>query len=168
MKGWIILTVGLLLLVAYVFRKRIKRFINLAMSKYSHFTYSEFDSPDKPGSGEKNMNKEFIRRLDKARELAGIPFKIVSGYRTESYNTKVGGAKTSAHMSGYAADIDYTTEEEKVTILKALRAMDFNRFGIRTGASGSSIHVDMDPTKSKYVVWGYDGIDPTPNPFALA
>ncbi len=168
MKGWTILAVGLLFLVVYLFRGRIIRFIRLSMSGFKYFTYEEFDSPDEPGSGQKNMSKEFIRRLDGAREIADIPFKIISGYRTEAHNTKVGGAKTSSHMAGLAADIDYDTEEQKVAILKALRQMDFNRFGIRTGASGSSIHVDMDPTKSAYAVWGYSGVAPTPNPFNLA
>ncbi len=168
MKGWWILAGGLLLLVAYVFRRQIKILYNLSMSGFKYFSYSEFDSPDVPGSGEKNMSKEFIRRLDAAREIAGVPFKILSGYRTEAHNTEVGGASTSSHMSGLGADIDYSTEEEKIAILTGLRKMDFKRFGIRTGASGSSIHVDMDPDKSQYVVWGYDDVAPTPNPFTLA
>ena len=121
------------------------------------------------------MSREFIRRLDAARGLTksqefpeGVAFKIISGYRSPSHNTSVGGSADSAHLSGLAADIDYTTEEEKIAILKALRKMDFKRFGIRTGASGSSIHVDMDESKNQYVVWGYKGVDPTPNPFTLA
>lgn len=166
MKGWIILGVATLLM-AYIYRRRLRRFFNLIMSKYKYFTYSEFDSPDEPGSGEKHMNKEFIRRLDAARDIAGVPFKILSGYRTPTHNKKVGGTKTSAHLTGLAVDIDYTTEQEKIAILKALRKLDFKRFGIRTGTSGSSIHVDMDETKSQYVVWGYQGVDPTPNPFSL-
>ena len=168
MKGWMVLAVALLLLGAYVFRKRLKRFYNLIMSGYKYFSYAEFDSPDKPGSGEKHMSKELIRRLDGAREIAGVPFKILSGYRTEAHNTKVGGVANSSHLSGLAADIDYSTEEEKVAILTGLRKMDFNRFGIRTGASGSSIHVDIDPDKSQYVVWGYNNVAPAPNPFSLA
>jgi len=176
MKDWILgLLVILFIVGVFVFRKRLRRFFNLLMSKYQYFTFSEFDSPDEPGSGEKHMSREVIRRLDAARGLTkskefpeGVAFVILSGYRTPSHNSSVGGVANSTHLSGLGVDIDYNTEAEKIAILKALRKMDFKRFGIRTGASGSSIHVDIDEGKSQYVVWGYDGVDPTPNPFTLA
>ena len=47
-----------------------------------HFTFEEFDSPDYPGSGEKFMDREFLDCLDEARDIAGVQFKINSGYRT--------------------------------------------------------------------------------------
>ena len=53
-----------------------------------HFKTAEFDSPDLAGSGE-NMNEDFLRMLDNARDLAGIPFKINSGYRTEAKNNAI-------------------------------------------------------------------------------
>ncbi len=146
------------------------------MSKYEYFTLAEFDSPDAPGSGEQHMDREFVRRLDLARGATksnkfpdGIPFVIVKGggYRTPAYNAEIGGAKLSEHMDGQAADIDYTTIEERNEILKALVKLGFNRFGIRTGASGSSIHVDSDKNKKQYIVWGYEGVSPGVNPFAL-
>ena len=49
-----------------------------------YFKLSEFDSPDLKGSGS-NMNYTFLEKLDQARGLAGIPFKITSGFRTEAY-----------------------------------------------------------------------------------
>ena len=42
------------------------------------------------GSGEA-MDKEFLSRLDQARSLADIPFRITSGYRSEAHNLKVVG-----------------------------------------------------------------------------
>jgi hypothetical protein len=33
-----------------------------------------------PGSGYKYMDREFIEMLDEARDIAGIRFKILSGY----------------------------------------------------------------------------------------
>ena len=50
-----------------------------------HFSINEFDSPDLPNSG-LNMDNDFLQMLDMAREIANIPFKINSGYRTEEYN----------------------------------------------------------------------------------
>jgi hypothetical protein len=55
-----------------------------------YFSYAEFDSPDFPDSGN-NMDKHFLRLLDNARQIAGIPFKINSGFRTPKHNEKVGG-----------------------------------------------------------------------------
>lgn len=42
--------------------------------------------------------------LDPLREAWGSGIKITSGYRCKALNTAIGGAKASAHMSGYAAD----------------------------------------------------------------
>ena len=53
--------------------------INVVMN-LKHFTYEEFDSPDLPGSGFANMDRNFLEMLDYAREIAGIPFKINSAY----------------------------------------------------------------------------------------
>ncbi|HQF10662.1 MAG TPA: D-Ala-D-Ala carboxypeptidase family metallohydrolase [Paludibacteraceae bacterium] len=115
-----------------------------------YFTYSEFDSPDEPGSGKK-MKASTLNKLDKAREYAGIPFIINSGYRTAQHNAKVGGVKDSAHTEGYAADIraDATSY---ATILAALIKAGFKRIGLENG----SIHADDDPDKPTPAVWLYD------------
>ena len=55
---------------------------------FKYFKYKEFDCKSGNGKGE-NMNKEFICMLDDAREIAGIPFKITSGYRTPEYNKQL-------------------------------------------------------------------------------
>ena len=48
--------------------------------RYQYFHISEFDSPDEPGSGA-GMSHKFLRMLDEARDIAGVPCKINSGYR---------------------------------------------------------------------------------------
>ena len=58
-----------------------------------YFKYEEFDSPDVSGSG-KYMDADFLKMLDNARDIAGIPFKINSGWRKtelEPYRWKSGG-----------------------------------------------------------------------------
>ena len=50
-----------------------------------YFTFDEFDSPDQPGSGEM-MDLDFLAMLDEARDCAGIPFVITSGFRSVSHN----------------------------------------------------------------------------------
>jgi uncharacterized protein YcbK (DUF882 family) len=115
-----------------------------------HFKLSEFDSPDAIGSGSQ-MKPEFLQRLDNARSLAGVPFKINSGYRTKAHNAKVGGVDDSSHCGGWAADIAATSGTIKFQIVNALLKAGFTRVGI----ASSFIHVDCDPTKPAQVIWTY-------------
>ena len=76
-----------------------------------YFKISEFDCPLEKDSGEK-MEIGFILKLDKCRELAGIPFKITSGYRSKEYNESlikkgIKASKNSSHLKGLAA-VSYT------------------------------------------------------------
>jgi uncharacterized protein YcbK (DUF882 family) len=122
-----------------------------------YFKLSEFDSPDLPGSGS-NMKPEFLQRLDNARGIAGVPFKINSGFRTISHNKSLiarglPAAKDSAHTLGYAADIAVSTTDnrERFKVLNALLQAGFTRIGI----ARTYIHCDCDPSKDKEVVWLY-------------
>lgn len=116
----------------------------------SYFRYSEFDSPDIPDSG-RNMQPSFLRMLNHARQIAGIPFKINSGFRSEEHNEKVGGSENSSHLRGYAADIHAISSTYRYEILSALLQAGFTRIGI----ANTFIHVDNDPIKTQKVIWTY-------------
>ena len=116
----------------------------------TYFKITEFDSPDEVGSGYR-MNKDFIRRLDTARGIAGIPFKINSVYRTAAHNEKVGGRVGSSHKKGLAADIRYYGSRERYLILNALMQVGINRIGI----AKTFIHCDVDKNKDEDVIWLY-------------
>ena len=115
-----------------------------------HFTLSEFDSPDAPGSGAK-MKPEFLQRLDNARSIAKIPFGINSGFRTIAHNAKVGGVDSSSHTQGWAADISCKDGAKRWIMINALLKAGINRIGV----SSSFIHADCDPTKPANVIWTY-------------
>ncbi len=121
------------------------------MKANNYFDPPEFDSPDQPGSGAEMMQPLFIDKLTYARTMAGIPFRINSGYRTPAHNEKVGGLSTSSHLKGYAADIACTGNEARALILQALFAAGFSRIGI----AQTFIHVDCDPDKYICRVWVY-------------
>ena len=106
-----------------------------------YFTHAEFDSPDSPDSGS-NMDESFLRMLDSAREAAGTPFKINSGFRTPKHNKKVGGSENSSHLRGFAADIHVTSNSTRYVILEALlnsrnkKAQELVRQGLRLYVNG--------------------------------
>ena len=116
---------------------------------FKFFSFSEFDCPSLPDSG-KNMDINFIYKLEHARELAGIPFKITSGYRTKEHNAEVGGVPNSSHLVGVAADIAVSSGNERYIILNALIKAGFKRIGI----AKTFIHCDLSETKSNSV-WTY-------------
>ena len=118
--------------------------------RLQHFHISEFDSPDELGSGA-GMSRKFLKMLDEARELAGVPFKINSGYRSVAHNKKVGGLENSSHLIGVAADISCDTSSKRYRILASLIAVGFTRVGI----AETFIHVDNDATKTPGVAWTY-------------
>jgi uncharacterized protein YcbK (DUF882 family) len=115
----------------------------------NYFSLSEFDSPDLPNSG-KNMDSNFLYKLDHARDIAGISFKITSGYRTKEHNAEVGGVPNSSHLIGVAADIAVGGGHERYVILSALIKAGFRRIGV----AKTFIHCDTDDSKPNSV-WTY-------------
>ena len=115
-----------------------------------NFKTSEFDSPDEIGSGNL-MDKRFLEMLDNAREIAGVSFRITSGYRSKSHNKKVGGVPQSSHRLGKACDIACTSSRHRFKIVNALIEAGFNRIGI----AKNFIHVDNDNNKVGQVIWTY-------------
>ena len=119
----------------------------------NHFKISEFDSPDLEGSGQK-MDRVFLKLLDQARDRAGVPFKILSGYRTIEHNLLVNGKKNSSHLFGLAADIFLPkNSRDRFLIINALLEVGLNRIGINF--KGRFVHVDMDRSKDENVLWTY-------------
>lgn len=122
--------------------------------KFQYFSYDEFDSPLQEGSGQL-MSDELISMLDHARDLAGVEFKITSGYRIEAdiYRLKKAGYKVSSkssHLKGLAADIA-CNNSTRYNILESLLKVGFNRIGI----GSTFIHVDIDPDKPPFTIWTY-------------
>ena len=125
-------------------------------SPFKYFKWSEFDCNSGKAKGIDNMNFEFVTLLDKAREIAGIPFKVNSGFRTPEYNIELAKrgfkvAKNSPHMKGMAADISTTTSRQRYKVMSALMEVGFKRIGIGEGF----IHCDNDGSKSQDIIWTY-------------
>lgn len=74
---------------------------NAKVGKY--FKLAEFACKD--GSPVVFIDSYLVEILDILRTKIGKPVFITSGYRTPTWNEKVGGAKYSYHIRGRAADI---------------------------------------------------------------
>lgn len=121
---------------------------------HKYFDLSEFDCDYEPGSG-KQMNTKFLNKLAIARDIAGIPFVVTSGYRTLKKNTdliKAGypAVLDSAHLKGVAADIE-ANAKTRFTLVAALMKAGF----VRIGVAKTFIHVDNDTTKPQQRLWTY-------------
>jgi uncharacterized protein YcbK (DUF882 family) len=110
----------------------------------AHFSSHEFR--DKR-TGEVQVATRLVERLERLRTICrGRPLTIVSGYRSASTNTAVGGAKRSQHLYGRAVDIPsgYATEAQA-------RAAGFRGIGL---SAQWAVHLDVRPTL-RVVTWRY-------------
>lgn len=89
-----------------------------------HFKPSEFSDPE-------SMSYQLLVRLDSARSLAGIPFKINSSTREGS----------PSHSTGHAVDISALTSYKRFLIVSSLIKVGFTRIGAYT----HHVHVDDAP-----------------------
>ncbi|MDR2449794.1 MAG: peptidase M15 [Prevotellaceae bacterium] len=91
-----------------------------------HFTLKELTvtdtgMPNRPGTEEeKNLINLVDRLLDPVREQWGRPIRVNSGYRSISVNLAVGGATTSQHLRGEAADITAGSKENNQKLFKII------------------------------------------------
>lgn len=114
----------------------------IGMDKYKYFSEKEIVG----------LKPELVQKLDMARDYAGIPFKINSGYRTEDKNEDVGGVKDSAHIHGLAVDLVCNASGTRMKMVDALLKAKFNRIGI----AKTFIHADVDKSKPQDVIWLYN------------
>jgi len=97
--------------------------------------------------GEFFYDEESFDLLQKARTIAGKPFKINSGHRCASYNKsleKSGSAKNSQHLQ-IAFDIS-TDGHDRKELYEALKEAGFTTFGFYK----TFIHTDKRPNRRWY------------------
>jgi zinc D-Ala-D-Ala carboxypeptidase len=127
------------------------RFRNITLK---HFQLNEFDCKCGECSYKgDNMDIDFMLKLDRARELADIPFKITSGARCLEHNKSIGGVPKSSHCNipCNASDISATDSTKRFKIVENLIKAGFTRIGI----GKNFIHCDTDKLKSQRICWHY-------------
>lgn len=99
------------------------------------------------GEIERHLN-ELIELLEDFRTSVGCPIRITSGYRCPKLNKLVKGSPTSAHLIGYAADmqpIGISFDEFKKRALKWQNATNrtFDQLIIEKSKTSQWIHLGM-------------------------
>lgn len=93
--------------------------------------------------------------LQPLRNKLGVSIKVTCGYRCPRVNEGVGGAKTSQHLEGKAADIELYVGNEERNLILAKTILELNlpfdqlilEFG--TKENPSWIHVSYDPKRNR-------------------
>ena len=67
--------------------------------------YFSVDELKCKGTDECEMDEGFMKKLEALRHEFNEPMIVSSGYRHESYNQVIGGAKNSPHLYGKAVDV---------------------------------------------------------------
>ena len=115
--------------------------------------FSDYELSCRCGCGFCITDKDFLDKLEYARELANIPFVITSGARCLKHNRSVGGVDSSAHTKGLAVDISFKDSHQCFVIVDSLYRAGFKRLGINFDKS--FVHCDVDNEKPQYVLFKY-------------
>ena len=99
-----------------------------------------------------------ISILENIADDVGYPLTITSGFRSQSYNDKVGGAKKSQHMLGNAVDIRMRnkTKKEVLEFIEIAVGRGINGVGLYFPARGGGTFIHCD-IRSKKAQWGPSG-----------
>jgi uncharacterized protein YcbK (DUF882 family) len=118
----------------------------LQEDKFKYFKIDDFDCQE---TGENEMSKGFIKKLDLLRGACGFPFHITSGYRSPDHSIEKRKDKIGTHAQGIAADIYVSGGRQRMQIVRHATALGFNGIGV----AKAFVHVDIRDDKS--VLWCY-------------
>jgi len=114
------------------------------MANWTYFTDDEV----------KGLDTELVAMLDRARGLAGVPFVITCGLRTQEQNDALPeSVKDSAHLSGNAVDLACADSTTRFAMLRGLILAGFTRIGVYQ----NHLHADNSVTLPQKVCWYAQG-----------
>ena len=122
------------------------------MKLTTNFSLSEFNKHnfEVPNDVLRNLI-ELAKNLQVLRDEVKKPIKITSGYRPAQHNAKIGGAKSSRHITGQAADFKiegYTPKQVAAVIEKLIADGRMKQGGIGTYSTWT--HYDVRGTQARW------------------
>ena len=93
--------------------------------------------------------------LQPARELLAMVVKVNSAYRSREVNKAVGGARTSQHTKGQAADLSCS---DNIKLFEILRTLPFDQLIIEKPVNGipSWLHVSYNSENNRGEILVYE------------
>ena len=110
--------------------------------KFKYFTQRDFSNATPPCSIN-DMCIKLLCMIDNAREISGIPYRVLSAKRTHEHEISRGRDGTSSHVKGVAIDIEARTPRDKFLVLKGVIGAGFTRVFVYDWG----VHVDIDEEK---------------------
>jgi len=128
------------------------------MKLEKNFSLSEFRCKDGTDVPEELMDnvKKLAKNLQVIRDHIGKPVRVISGYRSPSYNRRIGGARRSQHMLATAAAIKVTAMDPsavKQVIVELIHAGKIDSGGV--GLYTTFTHYD---TRGRNARWDGSGV----------
>lgn len=116
----------------------------------------KFFSPEEfakcvPSCNESDCNPDALKRLDTLREIAGIPIRLNSAYRSPEWDKSKGRTGKGVHTRGCAFDLSCWRSDDRWRIVHAAMAAGFHRIGI----ADTFVHVDCDTLCTEPRIWLY-------------
>jgi uncharacterized protein YcbK (DUF882 family) len=122
------------------------------MKLTNNFNLNEFNKHNFPLTETILRNiQELAKNLQVLRDEVKKPIKITSGYRSPEHNAKVGGVKSSRHITGEAADLKIagmTPKQVAAVIEKLIAAGKMEEGGL--GIYSTWIHYDHRNVKARW------------------
>ena len=115
-----------------------------ALSK--NFTRDEFECQCGKCTAQM-IDTELVDKLQRIRDVLGVPLKITSGYRCIPHNAAVKGSSGSKHRYGMAADRSINP----VALGILAQAVGFGGIGIYWHSRGAFVHADTRGTKATWL-----------------
>ena len=122
---------------------------------WEYFTHEELACQ---GTGECDMNEDFMHKLMTIREELDRPMVLSSAYRHPAHNSAINGAKDSPHIYGRAVDVQCMGNIAYKIIELSIKH-DMTGIGVSQRGNHDSrfIHIDnmSSDTHPRPWVWSY-------------
>ncbi len=127
-----------------------------------YFSFQEFERSDTAYKhGIDNTAPESVRRniaalvdkvLDPLREAWGRPITVTSGYRCPELNKAVGGAATSQHLLGEAADITTGNPVDNRRLFQMVQSLRLPFDQMIDESDFTWIHISYSPRNRRQIL----------------
>lgn len=113
----------------------------------ANFKVNEFSCKGKGCCSKVLIDEKLVNYLQKIRNHFGKPITINSGYRCAKHNKAVGGASSSNHTKGMAADI-VVDGVKPAEVAKYAETIGILGIGLYEAKDGNFVHIDTRTSKS--------------------